>query len=66
MTTGVRANRLGSGPQRRPRTFTTGRVCAEPSCRTVISRYNRADYCFSHSPTTYRRLRGVVSDDDPR
>lgn len=62
MTTGIRANRLGGGPQRTLRTFPAGRVCAEPRCRTVISRYNRADFCFTHAPATYRRLRGVISD----
>lgn len=62
MSTGVRAHPLGGGPQRKVRTFPTGRVCAQPRCQTVISRYNRADYCFGHAPATYRRLRGVVSE----
>ena len=34
----------------RPRTFAAGRVCREHGCRTVLSRYNRAELCWQHEP----------------
>lgn len=26
----------------------TSRMCLQPGCRTILSRYNRADFCFAH------------------
>lgn len=62
MTSGISANKIGTGPRRRPRRYTEGRVCSHSDCRTIISRYNAAEFCFRHAPPTFRRLRGVVSD----
>ena len=53
---------MGGGPQRRRKTFATGRVCASPNCETIISKYNSAELCFRHAPATFRRLRGITDD----
>jgi hypothetical protein len=58
----MRASRPGNR-SRRPRTFGTNRVCFTEGCDTVLSRYNRAEFCHRHAPITYPRLRGVFSDD---
>ena len=58
----VKASRPGSRV-RRPKKYTEGRVCGATECTTVISTYNRADFCFRHRPVKYPRLRGVFSDE---
>lgn len=35
-----------------------GRLCAEPNCKTGLSRYNRDDKCFLHAPKRAGRVRG--------
>ena len=40
------------------RTFGKGRVCGQPGCTTVISRYNRRDKCWAHAEMKVPRLRG--------
>lgn len=32
------------------RTYSTGRVCAAPSCGTALSRYNKWKFCWQHEP----------------
>ena len=32
------------------RTYSTGRVCAEPGCETKLSIYNKWRYCWQHEP----------------
>jgi hypothetical protein len=49
------------GRSRRPKTFDEGRVCVSKECDTVLSRYNRAEFCHTHRPVKYPRLRGVLS-----
>ena len=49
--------------RRRPKTYAEGRVCADDACDTLVSRYNRSEFCFSHSPVKYPRMRGVFTDD---
>jgi hypothetical protein len=52
---------LASG--RAPKTVTEDRTCAHKGCVTVLSRYNRKEYCYSHAPTKFPRLRGrIVAD----
>ena len=58
----VKAARPGSRV-RRPKTFSDGRVCDVDECSTVISKYNRAEFCFQHRPVKYPRMRGVFSDE---
>jgi hypothetical protein len=31
-----------------PESFGTGRVCIEPSCEVLLSRYNSTDWCALH------------------
>ena len=38
------------------------RVCQEPDCETVLSRYNELDYCALHQPMVVPRMRGKVLD----
>ena len=37
-----------------------GRVCAKKDCDTLLSRYNRRDFCYLHAPVKYPRVRGRV------
>ena len=36
-----------------------GRICEEPRCETVLSRYNDGDHCALHAPMEVPRMRGV-------
>ena len=36
------------GPRHRARTFSAGRVCADPGCTVVLSIYNSHDRCARH------------------
>jgi hypothetical protein len=57
----VKAHKVGS-TSRRPRTYTSERVCGHRECSTVLSRYNKAEYCHSHAPRVFPRLRGVITE----
>ena len=52
---------LGSG--RAPKTVTEQRTCAKDDCPTVLSKYNRREFCYSHAPTKFPRLRGRIVTD---
>ncbi len=66
MAESMRAARPGRR-SRRPKSFEAGRVCFRDGCTTVISRYNRSEFCFEHRPVSYPRLRGVLAEDrEPR
>lgn len=39
---------------------TEHRVCVEPECNTVLSRYNEFDHCSLHQPMVVPRMRGKV------
>ncbi|GMQ92688.1 MAG: hypothetical protein BMS9Abin12_0165 [Acidimicrobiia bacterium] len=49
-----------TGSARAPKTYSTSRTCASKRCATRLSRYNKREYCFSHAPTKYPRLRGRI------
>ncbi|MGH2740858.1 MAG: hypothetical protein ACRDH6_10315 [Actinomycetota bacterium] len=56
-TTAIR----GARPRELPppnRTYRKGRVCADRGCSTVISVYNKARYCWAHTPIEYPLVRG--------
>jgi hypothetical protein len=53
----VRGNRARELP-RPNRTYSRGRVCAQPECRTRISVYNKSEYCWSHAPQRFPLVRG--------
>ena len=48
------------GVTRPSKDFGGGRVCAKQDCDTKLSRYNRREYCFSHAPVKYPRVRGRI------
>ncbi len=60
--TAIRADRPGARI-RRPKQYSKGRVCENPECGTVISRYNREELCFRHRPVVYPRIRGKFSEE---
>lgn len=40
--------------------FGDDRQCKEPECITKVSRYNKRDFCYLHSPVKYPRVRGRI------
>jgi hypothetical protein len=51
----------GSRPRELPRpnrTYGSGRVCAHDGCETRISMYNKALYCWAHTPMRFPLVRG--------
>ena len=51
----------GSRPRELPRpnrTYSSDRVCAAEGCVTRLSVYNRASYCWTHTPTRFPLARG--------
>lgn len=49
---------LGSG--RAPKANSDERTCARDGCETRLSRYNKREFCYSHAPTKFPRLRGRI------
>ena len=49
-----------TGASRAPKTYTSGRTCASKGCETRLSQYNRREWCYTHAPTKYPRLRGRI------
>ncbi len=58
----VRGRRIMGGT-RAPKASPEDRTCAMDGCDTRLSRYNRREYCYSHAPTRFPRLRGRVVTD---
>jgi hypothetical protein len=46
------------GSDRPSRAFGNGRVCREPGCETLLSRYNQGKFCYTHEPMAVPRTRG--------
>ncbi len=38
--------------------YPNGRVCAKPNCITLLSKYNKEEFCWFHQPVKRPRLRG--------
>lgn len=55
----LKGNKLRGGI-RPSRKFGEGRVCADQACDTLLSQYNRREYCFAHAPVRFPRVRGRV------
>ena len=53
--------RLGSG--RAPKALVDERTCARDGCETLLSRYNKREFCYTHAPTKFPRLRGRIVTD---
>ena len=49
-----------TGANRAPKTYATARDCAQKGCPTRLSQYNKREFCYSHAPTRYPRLRGRI------
>lgn len=47
---------------RRPKTIEDTRFCTTHDCATKLSRYNHGPFCYNHSPVSFPRNRGVVSE----
>lgn len=58
----VRGRRI-LGSSRAPKASNEMRTCAKDECDTVLSSYNRREYCYSHTPTKFPRLRGRIVTD---
>ncbi len=48
------------GVTRPSKDFGDGRVCADGDCSTKLSRYNRREFCYTHAPVKYPRVRGRI------
>jgi hypothetical protein len=46
------------GGDRPSRSFGSDRVCKEPGCGTVLSKYNNGKFCYTHEPMAVPRTRG--------
>jgi len=55
----LKGNKLHGGI-RPSRKFGEGRVCVDANCNTLLSQYNRREYCFAHAPVRFPRVRGRV------
>ena len=36
------------------------RICLDESCETKLSRYNNREFCYSHAPVKFPRVRGRI------
>jgi hypothetical protein len=52
------------GMTRPSKRFATGRVCAKQGCETKLSQYNKAEYCHTHAPVRFPRVRGKIVDSE--
>lgn len=43
---------------RSAKTFGEDRLCEFTKCKTVLSKYNKQEFCFLHSKKTFGRNRG--------
>ncbi|MBU1227534.1 MAG: hypothetical protein KJ698_10055 [Actinobacteria bacterium] len=62
MSTTMTASTVGRA-RRKPKTYGLDRVCEFDDCTVRLSRYNRADYCFSHAPARFPRMRGEFTEE---
>ena len=46
------------GLPRASQQYAEGRVCAQPGCTTLLSKYNRREKCWAHAEMKVPRLRG--------
>ena len=46
-------------PNSKPNTsYSSGRICVNKGCNTVISKYNKFKHCNKHKPKLYPRIKG--------
>ena len=52
-------------PNYKPSTsYTSGRICLQEGCDTVISKYNKYRYCNTHKTKVYPRIKGRKAPTD--
>lgn len=61
MSDSTMKGRSVKGVARPSKEFGEDRKCLEETCITKLSRYNKRDYCYLHSPVKYPRVRGRVA-----
>ena len=50
-------------PNSKPNTsYSSGRICVNKGCNTVISKYNKFKHCNKHKPKIYPRIKGRTPD----
>ena len=46
-------------PNNKPSTsYSSGRICMDKDCSTILSKYNKYRYCNNHKPKTFPRIKG--------
>ncbi len=45
---------------RAPKVTAEDRTCVTKDCDTRLSRYNKREYCYTHAPVRFPRLRGRI------
>ena len=46
-------------PNHKPSTsYSSGRICLDKDCSTILSQYNKFRYCNNHKPKVYPRNKG--------
>ena len=52
-------------PHHKPSTsYSSGRICLDKDCDTVLSKYNKFRYCNNHRPKSYPRIKGRSKPED--
>ena len=51
------------GMTRPSKRFSDDRICAKRGCETKLSQYNKNEYCHSHAPIRFPRVRGKIMDE---
>ena len=46
---------LPARPGEKVSSYDSGRVCSDPECVTVLSKYNGSSFCSLHEPRTFRQ-----------
>lgn len=53
-----------TGSARAPKQIIEQRTCKSKRCDTVLSRYNRREFCFAHAPAKFPRVRGRIASEN--
>lgn len=52
------------GASRSNSKYGEGRICQNDTCNTVLSKYNKFEFCTPHMPYVQPRVRGAVEIHD--
>ncbi len=50
------------GATRTSRIVEGERSCSKSRCSTLLSKYNKREFCYAHAPVRFPRVRGRVVD----